>query len=104
MYIFFDNNGNETIRYYTKEIPESLKQDRYVEISNIPEKNGHMTRAKLINDEIEWFYEKEEKTLIEELQSENQALRKSSQMSLATIMQLDKKVLELEKKIDEINK
>ena len=39
-----------------------------------------------------------------EIKKENQALRKSSQMSLATIMQLDKKVLELEKKIDEISK
>ena len=39
-----------------------------------------------------------------EMKKENQTLKKSSQMSLATIMQLDKKVLELEKKINEISK
>lgn len=39
-----------------------------------------------------------------DLRKENANLRKSSQMSLSTIMQLDKKVIELEKKINEINK
>ena len=103
MYIIFKND-KEVLRYYTEVLPDVFKDDKVVEVDSIPEKDGYIAKAKLVNDEIQWTYEKESKTMIEEIQDENQALRKSSQMSLRTIMELDQKVISLEKKLNEITK
>lgn len=99
------NDSHYTIYYY--EISNDLKkQYKYVHhIKEIPKKEGYVTDVKINSDgSFEWvFFKAEKEPTTKELQKENEALKKSSQMSLMTIMQLDKRVIELEKKINELS-
>ena len=57
MYIIFKND-KEVLRYYTEVLPDVFKDDKVVEVDSIPEKDGYIAKAKLVNDEIQWTYEK----------------------------------------------
>lgn len=58
MYIIFNKEGEETLRYFLNDLPEELKKQDHVKIDegDIPEKDGHVERAKLIDGKLEWEF------------------------------------------------
>lgn len=71
MYIIFDKNGNEQLRYYLEELPRELEDKKYVKIqqSDIPYKDGYSERATLVDDELVWEYEPIKELSKEDLQA-----------------------------------
>lgn len=66
MYIIFDKKGNEVLRYFLDELPIDLKEQPHFKLDSekdIPKKEGFKEKARLVNDELVWEYDKIEEPI-----------------------------------------
>lgn len=73
MYIVFNEKGVGDLYYYAEPLPEEHKKNQYIEIDekDIPEKEGYISKAKLVDGKLEWEFEE----IIEPINPEEEILK-----------------------------